>query len=77
MIAIEKALAPDKPDVAQVTAMVNEVMRLSRGSRRGCEGRQGAPVGNRKIFVRPLRSVEVVSGATVPNRSSASLRSTR
>ena len=28
MIAIEKALAPDKPDVAQVTAMVNEVMRL-------------------------------------------------
>ena len=28
MIAIEKALAPDKPDVAQVTAMVNEIMRL-------------------------------------------------
>jgi len=28
MIAIEKALMPDKPDVAQVTAMVNEVMRL-------------------------------------------------
>jgi len=28
MIAIEKALAPDKPDVAQVTGMVNEVMRL-------------------------------------------------
>ena len=28
MIAIEKALKPDKPDVAQVTAMVNEVMRL-------------------------------------------------
>jgi D-ribose pyranose/furanose isomerase RbsD len=28
MIAIEKALAPDKPDVAQVTAMINEVMRL-------------------------------------------------
>ena len=28
MIAIEKALTPDKPDVAQVTAMVNEVMRL-------------------------------------------------
>ena len=28
MIDIEKALTPDKPDVAQVTAMVNEVMRL-------------------------------------------------
>lgn len=28
MIAIEKALATDKPDVAQVTATVNEVMRL-------------------------------------------------
>ena len=28
MIEIEKALKPDKPDVAQVTAMVNEVMRL-------------------------------------------------
>ncbi|HWH75799.1 MAG TPA: hypothetical protein VNT76_00455 [Candidatus Binatus sp.] len=28
MIAIEKALVPDKPDVAQVTAMVNEIMRL-------------------------------------------------
>jgi hypothetical protein len=28
MIAIEKALTPDKPDVAQVTTMVNEVMRL-------------------------------------------------
>ena len=28
MIAIEKALTPDKPDAAQVTAMVNEVMRL-------------------------------------------------
>ena len=28
MIDIEKALMPDKPDVAQVTAMVNEVMRL-------------------------------------------------
>ena len=28
VIAIEKALVPDKPDVAQVTAMVNEVMRL-------------------------------------------------
>ena len=28
MIDIEKALVPDKPDVAQVTAMVNEVMRL-------------------------------------------------
>jgi len=28
MIDIEKALKPDKPDVAQVTAMVNEVMRL-------------------------------------------------
>ena len=28
MIAIEKALMPDKPDVAQVTAMVNEIMRL-------------------------------------------------
>ncbi len=28
MIAIEKALMPDTPDVAQVTAMVNEVMRL-------------------------------------------------
>jgi hypothetical protein len=28
MIAIDKALMPDKPDVAQVTAMVNEVMRL-------------------------------------------------
>ena len=28
MIDIEKALMPDKPDVEQVTAMVNEVMRL-------------------------------------------------
>ena len=28
MIEIEKALTPDKPDVAQVTAKVNEVMRL-------------------------------------------------
>jgi hypothetical protein len=28
MIDIEKALMPNKPDVAQVTAMVNEVMRL-------------------------------------------------
>jgi hypothetical protein len=28
MIAIEKALATDKPDAAQVTATVNEVMRL-------------------------------------------------
>ena len=28
MIEIEKALKPDKPDVAQVTAKVNEVMRL-------------------------------------------------
>jgi hypothetical protein len=28
MIQIETALKPDKPDVAQVTAMVNEVMRL-------------------------------------------------
>src|SRR5258706_310887 len=28
MIAIEKALTPDKPDIAQVTTMVNEVMRL-------------------------------------------------
>ena len=28
MIEIEKALKPDKPDVAQVTAIVNEVMRL-------------------------------------------------
>jgi D-ribose pyranose/furanose isomerase RbsD len=28
MIAIEKALTPDKPDVAQVIGMVNEVMRL-------------------------------------------------
>ena len=28
MIEIETALKPDKPDVAQVTAMVNEVMRL-------------------------------------------------
>jgi hypothetical protein len=28
MIEIEKALTPDKPDVPQVTAMVNEVMRL-------------------------------------------------
>jgi hypothetical protein len=28
MIDIEKALMPDKPDVTQVTAMVNEVMRL-------------------------------------------------
>ena len=28
MIEIEKALQPDKPDVAQVTAMVNEIMRL-------------------------------------------------
>lgn len=28
MIGIEKALTPDKPDAAQVTAMVNEVMRL-------------------------------------------------
>lgn len=28
MIEIEKALKPDKPEVAQVTAMVNEVMRL-------------------------------------------------
>lgn len=28
MIAIEKALMPDKPDAAQVTAMVNEIMRL-------------------------------------------------
>jgi len=28
MIAIENGLKPDKPDVAQVTSMVNEVMRL-------------------------------------------------
>src|SRR5262245_38991043 len=28
MIEIEKALQPDKPDVAQVTAMVNEIMRF-------------------------------------------------
>ena len=28
MIAIEKALMPDKPDVGQVTAMINEVMRV-------------------------------------------------
>ena len=28
MIEIEKALMPDKPDAAKVTAMVNEVMRL-------------------------------------------------
>src|SRR5262245_46991072 len=28
MIEIEKALKPEKPDVAQVTAMVNEIMRL-------------------------------------------------
>ena len=28
MIDIEKALMPNKPDVAQVTAMINEVMRL-------------------------------------------------
>jgi hypothetical protein len=28
MIEIETALKPDKPDIAQVTAMVNEVMRL-------------------------------------------------
>jgi hypothetical protein len=28
MIEIEKALTPDKPDVPQVTTMVNEVMRL-------------------------------------------------
>ena len=28
MIEIEKALTPDKPGVPQVTAMVNEVMRL-------------------------------------------------
>ena len=28
MIDIEKALMPNKPDVARVTAMVNEVMRL-------------------------------------------------
>ncbi len=28
MIAIEKALTPDKPDTAQVTGLVNEVMRL-------------------------------------------------
>jgi D-ribose pyranose/furanose isomerase RbsD len=28
MIEIEKALKPDKPDVPQVTAIVNEVMRL-------------------------------------------------
>jgi len=28
MIAIEKALATDRPDVAQITATVNEVMRL-------------------------------------------------
>ena len=28
MIDIEKALMPNKPDVAQVTAMITEVMRL-------------------------------------------------
>jgi hypothetical protein len=28
MIAIENALKPDKPDAAQITSMVNEVMRL-------------------------------------------------
>lgn len=28
MIAVEKALTPAKPDAAQVTAMVNEIMRL-------------------------------------------------
>src|SRR5499426_985616 len=28
MIGIEKALKPDKPDVAQITGMINEVMRL-------------------------------------------------
>lgn len=28
MIEIKKALKPDKPGVSQVTAMVNEIMRL-------------------------------------------------
>ena len=49
-----------KPDVAQVTAMVNEVMRLYNAALAEVVRRQGAPVANSKIFVRPLRSVQVV-----------------